>query len=108
MVYITVEDFYRHAASCTRLSRDEEKQCAQRMKNGDETARRQIVESYLPMVAGHIKHTNNIKNKLSLALYCISGLEKAVDSFDFMQDSESFAHRLGWVLRQTTVAYIAG
>ncbi|MBR5306415.1 MAG: hypothetical protein IKU47_05790, partial [Oscillospiraceae bacterium] len=59
------------------------------------------------MVAGHIKHTNNIRNKLSLALYCISGLEKAVDSFDFMQDSESFAHRLGWVLRQTTVAYIA-
>ena len=108
MVYITVEDFYSHVANCTRLSRDEEKQCAQRMKNGDETARRQIVESYLPMVAGHIKHTNNIKNKLSLALYCISGLEKAVDSFDFMQDSESFAHRLGWVLRQTTVAYIAG
>ena len=108
MVYITVEDFYSHAASCTRLSRDEEKQCAQRMKNGDETARRQIVESYLPMVAGHIKHTNNIKNKLSLALYCISGLEKDVDSFDFMQDSESFAHRLSWVLRQTTVAYIAG
>ena len=33
------------------VSRDEEKQCAQRMKNGDETARRQIVESYLPMVA---------------------------------------------------------
>ena len=108
MVYITVEDFYSHAASCTRLSRDEEKQCAQRMKNGDETARRQIVESYLPMVAGHIKHTNNIKINLSLALYSISGLEKAVDSFDFMQDSESFAHRLGWVLRQTTVAYIAG
>ena len=108
MVYITVEDFYRHAANCTRLSRDEEKQCAQRMKNGDETARRQIVESYLPMVAGHIKHTNNIKNKLSLALYCISGLEKAVDSFDFMQDSESFTHHLSWVLRQTTVAYIAG
>ena len=43
---------------------------------------------------------------LGLVLYCMQALEKAADSFDFLQDSEPFLHRLNRYLRQATVDYI--
>lgn len=106
MAYITIDDFYEKADSCTVLTREQEKNCFELMKNGDTDARRQLIESYMPMVAAHIKHLRLNRNKLSLALYCLQALEKAVDSFDFSQDSETFSHRLSWYLRQTVTEYI--
>ena len=38
---------------------------------------------------------------------CCAAVEKAVDGFDFLQDSERFGHRLNWALRQMVTAYIA-
>lgn len=107
MAYITIDDFYAEADRCTVLTREQEKECFERMKNGDSDARRQLTESYMPMVAARLKHSASTRNSLSLALYYMSALEKAVDSFDFSQDSEPFSHRLSWALRQTVAAYIA-
>ena len=39
MVYISVEDFYKKAASFEALSRQEEIECAIQMKSGDMDAR---------------------------------------------------------------------
>ena len=58
MIYISIEDFYKKAESCHVLSRQEEIECAQQMKNGDAAARERLIESYLPMVAAHVKRTN--------------------------------------------------
>jgi len=107
MIYISIDDFYEKAALCKVLSRQEEIECAKRMKNGDTFAREELIQSYIPMVEGHIKHAKPHMQNLGLVLYCQQALEKAVDSFDFLQDSEPFSHRLSWALRQAVAKYIA-
>ena len=107
MVYISVGDFYEKAGACRILTRQEEMECARQMKNGDRLAREALIRSYRPAVAQHIRRAQPQRQTLGLILYCVQALEKAVDSFDFLQDSESFSHRLHWWLRQATTEYIA-
>lgn len=104
MVYISVNDFYEKVSSFSTMSRQEEIECAKQMKSGDAAARERLIQSYMPMVASHIKHTR--MQSLGLVLYCLQALEKAVDTFNFFQDGEPFSHRLSWCLRQATVSYI--
>lgn len=106
MVYITVDDFFEDAASCVRLSRQEEIECARLMKSGDKLARERLIRSYMPFVAAHIKHAPKKSQTLGLAVYCVAALEKEVDSFNFLQESEPFSHRLSWCLRQTSVKHL--
>ena len=106
MVFISIDDFYKKAALCRVLTRQEEMACAQKMKNGDSAAREKLIQSYLPAVAGHIRRAKPHMQNLGLVLYCVQALEKAVDAFDFLQESEPFSHRLGWYLRQATAEYI--
>lgn len=107
MIYISVQDFYEKAAQCKVLTRQEEIECALMMKNGDTAARERIIQSYIPMVAGFIKRAKQNLQTLGMVVYCMQALEKAVDSFDFAQDSETFARRLSVYLRQAAVKYIA-
>ena len=106
MNYISIEDFYKKADLCSNISRKEEIDCARKMKTGDIVAREKLIQSYTPMVAGYIKHMKPHLQTLGLVFYCMQALEKAVDSFDFLQDSESFSHRLSWHLRQAAANYI--
>ena len=106
MIYIGIEDFYEKAAACQRMTREEEVECAKKMLNGDKEAREQLIQSYIPMVAGHIKRAKPDLQQLGLVIYCVRALEKAVDFFDFLQDSETFTHRLSWYLRQATMDYM--
>ena len=106
MVCVSINDFYQKADACFRISRQEEIECAKAMNAGDATARECLIQSYIPMVAGHIKHMQPQLQTLGLVLYCMQALEKAVDSFDFLQDSEPFSHRLSWWLRQAVANYI--
>ena len=105
MVYATVEDFYKKADACYILTRQEEKECARKMKNGDRSARESLIQSYLPMAAKYVRRMPPQMRTLGLVLYCVQALEKAVDSFDFLQDSEPFSHRLHWWLRQAATKY---
>lgn len=107
MLYISVPDFLAKTAGLPRLSREEELLQAEAMARGDPDARRCLIESYLPMVAGHLRRCKESWRTLSLLYFCLYALEKAVDSFNFMQDSEPFSHRLSWHLRQATTRYIA-
>lgn len=107
MHYITVTDFFKKSATCSRLTREEERACAAAMAGGDTAARERLIESYLPSVAGHIRRCKPHMQTLRLLYHCLSALEKAVDSFNFLQDSETFPHRLSWWLRQATTRYIA-
>jgi DNA-directed RNA polymerase sigma subunit (sigma70/sigma32) len=106
MVYVSIEDFYEKARACRKLSRAEEIQWAEKMKAGDPAAREMLVQSYLPMVAGHIKRLTPPMQTLGMAIYCHHALERAVDTFNFLQDSEPFSHHLSWALRQATTRYI--
>ena len=104
MLYIRAEDFYEEARSCSAMSRQEELQCARQMREGDALARERLIRSYLPMTAAYISRMPAHRQSLRLILDC---RQKAVDAFDFFQDSEPFSHRLNWYLRSAVTKYIA-
>ena len=106
MLYYSVEDFYEKAGQCCVLTRQEEIECAEKMKLGDESARQRLIESYLPTVAGYIRHMSPNLRTLGMVLYCVQALERSVDSFNFLQEGEPFTHRLSWAIRQAAVRYI--
>lgn len=106
MLFINVQDFYNKAYEYKKLTREEEKALAQRMKD-DPEARQVLINSYLPMTAGFIDRLKDDYQSLELVYRCIQALEKCVDSFNFQQDGETFAHRYNWYLRQTITKYIA-
>lgn len=106
MIYVSAEDFYKEAASIPPMPRQEELEYARQMKRGEISARECLIRGYLPMVAAHMKRLPKQNQTLGMLLFCRQALEKAVDSFDFLQDSEIFAHRLSWALRQATASYI--
>ena len=106
MVYISAEDFCEKTGACCVLTRQEEMECAEQMRQGDRLARERLIQSYLPAVAKHIRRMPPHRQTLGLVLYCVQALEKAVAAFDFLQDHESFSHRLNWWLRQATAQYI--
>lgn len=107
MLYISAEDFLKKTKSLAPLSREEERTLAVKMKAGDSAAREALIAGYLTHAAGHIRALPAQYHTLELVMRCCRALEKAVDSFDFLQDSETFTHRLSWALRQTVTAYIA-
>lgn len=106
MVFVSIDDFFKKASGCKMLTRHEELECAVAMKNGDAHAREKLIQSYIPMVVSHVKHAKPQIQTLGLVMYCMTALEKAVDSFNFMQESETFAHRLSWALRQAVISYM--
>ena len=106
MIYLSAQDFFEKASLCRELTRQEEIEYGHRMNNGDAAARDALIESYTPIVARHIRHTKAHLQTLGLVLYCMQALEKAVDSFDFTQDSEPFSHRLSWAIRQAVARYL--
>ena len=57
MLYVSIEDFYEKAELCRILTRQEELEYAEKMKEGDGAARRQLIQSYLPTTARHIKRS---------------------------------------------------
>ena len=107
MLFISAEDFFAQVSGIPRLSRDEEKTLAQRMGSGDRAARESLVRSYLPMVASHIRRAPREIRTLRTVYVCVAALEKSVERFNFLQDSEPFTHHLGWVLRQCITRCIA-
>lgn len=107
MLFISLEDFLAKAGTIPRLSRDEEKALAQRMNAGDEAARQALVRSYLPFVAARIRQAPREIRTLHTVYACITAMQKGVDSFNFLQDSETFSHHLSWRLRQCITRCIA-
>jgi DNA-directed RNA polymerase sigma subunit (sigma70/sigma32) len=106
MLIVSLDDFYEKVATMKKLSREEEKECAIKMAQGDMEARQMLINSYLPICAYRIKHHARPLRTMGLAVYYIRATEKAVDNFNFLQDSERFCHRLNWYLRNAMVAYI--
>ena len=107
MLFLSVEDFFQKASKNKPYTREEEKALAKLMASGDLSAREKLTESYLNYVASTIKKTHKEMQTLTLVYNCLNALEKSVKTFNFMQDSESFSHRLSLVLRKEITAYIA-
>lgn len=99
-LFISVDDFFQKVRSVTRLSIADEKDLALKMKDGDAEARQAILNSYLPVVASYIRRSPKELQTLETIYSCVRSLEKGVDGFNFLQDSETFTHHLSWRLRQ--------
>ena len=107
MLFYTVEEFFRKAESIKPITREEEKGLAAAMKNGDEAAKTRLVEGYLPFTAGVIRRQPPQRQTLRLVLRCCMLLEREVQTFHFLQEGETFIHRLSWGLRQAVTWEIA-
>lgn len=106
MLFISAEDFFVQAKAMPRLTREEERLLAQAMPQ-DPDARERLICSYYPMVAGYIRRLPRKLHTLQTVYICLDSLEKGVDTFNFLQDSESFTHHLSWRLRQCITRCIA-
>ncbi|MBR2970957.1 MAG: hypothetical protein IKC48_04090 [Clostridia bacterium] len=107
MIFISAEDFFAKAEAAVRLSREDEVAFALLARAGDFIARDKIIDSYLGVVAAHIKRLSPQLQTLDVVYRCKSVLEQAVDEFDFTQNSEPFIHRLNLALRQAIAEHIA-
>ena len=87
MLFYCKEDFYARSAKSRKLSRKSEKECALMMKQGDATAREKIIISYLPAVAAYVRKMPARMQTYALICRFVAALEKAVDTFDFLQDN---------------------
>ena len=107
MLFISVEDFFRSVKTAPPMTREEEKALAIRMADGDKTARGALVRRYLPMAASYVRRLPRELQTLHSVYACIAALEAGVDSFNFLQDGETFTHHLSWRLRQCITRCIA-
>jgi len=78
MLFISIDDFFQKAFNMTRLSREDEKKAALKMKENDAAARQAIINSYLPMVAGYIQRWPKTLQTLDTVYRCILSLEQGV------------------------------
>ena len=106
MLYISSQDFFDKVSKISRLPREKEKEYAVLMKSGDEGAKQLIINSYLPFVAAYTKRHFTYSQPLDIIYRFIATLEAAVDSFNFQQDSRSFADYLSTKFRQDLVNHI--
>lgn len=106
MLYKHADDFFKQAAAIKRLSREEEKECARKMKSGDESARQMIINSYLPLVASCAKRYFSGDTSLELIYRFLNILESSVDSFNFENDNYSFMSHLSSRFRQEAARFI--
>lgn len=107
MLFISMEDFWVQASAIKPLTREEENVLARRMAAGERGAREALIQSGLPLVASHIRRSPREIRSLHTVYACIAEVEKGVDRFNFLQDGETFAHHMGWRLRQCITRCIA-
>ncbi len=107
MLFISVEDFFEKALVTVRLTREEEKSLALKMKQGDAEARSSIINSYLPMAASYVKRAPKEVQTLNTVYLLVQSLEKCVDVYNFQNDGDTFAHYLSWRFRQCITRCIA-
>ena len=106
MLYTCSKDFFEETAKIKRLSREEEKKYGKKMQNGDEEAKRMLINSYLPVVASIIKRYTSNEPSLEVIYRAINTLEEIITKYDFQQDN-LFMNALSLSLRQIMTRYIA-
>ena len=110
MLYTSAEDFYNKVATIKRLSREEEKELAQKIKEGDENALKALVVGYIPVLATYLKRYTRTPS-LDMIYKGIEILETSISTFDFLSDSPSpnvtFSNYLGGKVRRMITKYIA-
>ena len=114
MLYTCVDDFFNHVEEIKKtqkpLSREEEKELAQKMKAGDYDAKKALTEAYLPILASFLKRYTRTPS-LSMVYDGVMILETSINTFDFLHNNPSpnvtFVNFLSNKIRQMMIKYIA-
>ena len=110
MLYTSADDFYKQISNLKRLSRKEEKELAKKMKDGDEDAKKALMDSYLPVLGSYLKRYAR-NPSLNMIYHGIQVLESSILTFDFQFDSPSpncaFVHVLSDGVRKMILRFIA-
>ena len=106
MLYLCANDFFKQAENAKRLSREEERKYASEMQAGNESARRILTDSYLPVLAAYLKRFS-AEPSLELIYRGLETLDEAISHFNFEAERPPFSKFLGDRLRQTVTRYIA-
>ena len=107
MLFISMDDFFSQVKTVSPLAWEEEQDLARQIAAGDETARKTLVRSHLPLVAAVIRRAPAEIRPLRTVYACIAAVEKSVDTFHFHRDGKAFAHHLNRYLRQCITQCIA-
>lgn len=100
MLFVTVVDFFAEADKTSPLTREKERSLAVELAE-NKASREELIQGYLPMVASFIRRAPQKLHTPKTVYTCPDTLEKSIDSFNFLQDSESFSHHLSLRLKQT-------
>ena len=106
MIFISIDDFLTKVNKIQRLTREEEALLACRAAKGEEGAKQQLFEGYLPFVASFVKRLPKDIQSLDTVYRLISTLKSSLDDFDFNAGG-SFVHYLSRRLRRCSVECIA-
>ena len=107
MFFISVDDFFDKVSEISPLTKEEKTALGLQKDAGDQVAREKLLQGCFPTVASFVKRAPKEMQTLNTVYECISALEKTIDSFDFSQGSDRFAHRLCTRLRQCITKCIA-
>ena len=107
MLFTDVNDFFAKASKLHRLAPIEERDLAQRMLDGDETAKQSILQSHLPLIAAYIRRAPQEIQSLHTVYACIEAVEKGIEGFDFLNSNRPFAYYVSRHLRQCITRCIA-
>lgn len=103
----SVKMYLKDIGSVPLLKQDEEKEIAQRMADGDEEAKKRLIDSNLRLVVSIAKrHVGRGLNFLDLIQEGNLGLMKAVDKFDHTKGFK-FSTYATWWIRQAITRAIA-
>ena len=106
MLYNCADDFFRHAATVKRISREEEKELGLKMKEGDEEAKEALITGYLPVLASYLKR-NFREPSLELVYRGLVVLSDSVQKFNFQIENPTFTRFLGFGIRKMVTRFIA-
>lgn len=106
MLYTCADDFFKHAAEMKQLTREEEKELASKMQQGDEDAKNSLINSYLPILASYIKRYT-AQPSLQIIYLGIETLRTSIENYNFQFKNPTFSKYLGNNIRQMMAKYIA-
>ena len=91
----------------TPLTREQVKEFAIKLKQGDEKAREKLVDNYLPYLYSTIKKYSTGEPSLELIYRAKIDLNELIDSHNFLKENDSFTRALSFKLRKTITKFIA-
>ena len=106
MLFKTPKEFFDTAESVGRITRDEELDLANRMREGDASAKDKLTTAYLPVLASYVRRYSREPSE-EFIRRAVETLTDAVSCFDFRVENPTFVNFLRGRMRSLVTELIA-